>query len=308
MVIENEREEGQDEETAADVADMLSDMIGSSSNSEESSEEKSDGTNDGESEEKGESEAGEESSEAETETTTDEESEESAGEEASNESTEGDAGDEEGEEEEVSETVSAREKILLAKIEELTGTDMPPTTPVAPAAVETPELVIPEEVNFLEGFELNDILDDPETLQKVLMKVATHSATQGRVTAVEHILKSIPTIVTQQIQHQTVLRKAIKEFYTENEDLTAVKKTVGVAMNEVVQEFPNYSLEQAFGETAKRVRTSLGLKKKAGKKTVTQKVKKDLGPALPGRITRGPKPNVVKTSQLEQEIADLIDI
>lgn len=190
------------------------------------------------------------------------------------------------------EVVSDREKMLLARIEELSAAK--PMT----AAEEAVEDAIASFIS--EEDDIDDIVSNKAKLNALLVKVS--EATKTSVT--KSILKSIPQIIVSQVQKQKVINDAVDEFYTENEDLVPVKRTVGLVANEVAAEHPDWDLAKVFKETGIRTRKVLGLKEAAIKK---KKVIRN--PAIPrsprsgGRDGRTSKTDL---NEMEKDIQDLI--
>ena len=167
--------------------------------------------------------------------------------------------------------LKAQNATLLQTIEELQGQIGQPAAPEAQQQAtqqqQTTETVQPqvpsisaEQVHdFVGERDLDSVLADKNEFNKFMTEFAV-AVTQN---AVQRSYQSLPQMVNAQVQSQQTLQTYVTEFYKENEDLAAVKKTVGGVANQVAAEHPEYSLNQVFEETATRTRKLLGLEKKA---------------------------------------------
>jgi len=117
---------------------------------------------------------------------------------------------------------------------------------------------------------------------------------------VEKIFTAIPSLVAGQIVQQNAVNKMVGQFYDANEDLVPAKRTVGIFVNEVHSEHPDWKTEKVFSEAGSRTRKALGLREKA---TTTK-------PASPAFVKqRGSRDRGGGEPQLEglaKEIDDLI--
>ena len=145
--------------------------------------------------------------------------------------------------------------------------------------------------------DLDKVLESPQNFVALLNSVAKHSLQNAH----EHLLRSIPSVVRQNIRQQRDIDKVVDTFYNENKDLAQFKRTVGLAMNEVLADHPDYNLQQALDAAAGKARTALGLMAKVkgeGEKTP---------PALPTRGGRGGRPSGGKQlNSVQKQILDLV--
>ena len=183
--------------------------------------------------------------------------------------------------EETREELLARIGKLTDRIEDLTI--LQPAVPVVPKGdvpkelppdakpLETPvPLAQPEgPIDFLGDLGLDDALDSKEALNQVLNNVYQ----QAERKSYERVLLSIPDMVLGHVNRQSVITQMVGEFYKANEDLVAVKKTVGAVANTIHAENPDWELKDVFKEAAVRTRQVLGMRERvAGTKTVVAPV------------------------------------
>jgi len=132
---------------------------------------------------------------------------------------------------------------------------------VEPVPVVVPEPAKP--TNFLEGKELADVVDSVEGLNALLNRVKDEAAGANVDVVVEKILTAIPNLVAGQIVQQNAINKMVGEFYEANKDLAPAKRTVGIFVNEVHSEHPDWKTEDVFKEAGTRTRKALGLRESA---------------------------------------------
>ena len=168
--------------------------------------------------------------------------------------------------------LTPREKLLLARIEAITGKSIgideaiaepqvpasPPPAPAQPAQPAAP--AEPEVPNFLKDRKLDEILDDPVKFNELLTEVYQMGIDKSRDAAVQKVLTSIPQLVTQYVGRHSAMKGMVDDFYKKNPDLVGVKKTVAAVANEVAAENPGQKVDWVFEETAKKTREVLGLK------------------------------------------------
>jgi len=156
-------------------------------------------------------------------------------------------------------------------------------------------------LDFLGDKNVDDIIETKESFNGFMQDFAT----KLNDVTVTNLLTALPGIVRAQVAHYQTLAEARETFYDANQDLRPVKKYVGRTLNEVAAEHADWPLPQLLEETAKRVRTSLGIIKKA--KQVDTKIKRKK-PALPGKNTgareRGKAPS---RSKLQKQVDSILD-
>ena len=213
--------------------------------------------------------------------------------------------------------LTEREKKLLARIEELTGKHLSVDEAVAVAQAEVKKEPLKEEgkeiikepptdeVDFLAGQSLDDILDDPKKFNALLMKVYKLGQEGAITKSTERVLTSIPKLVTQYVGKQATMTNLVNDFYKKNPDLAAVKKTVAAVANDVAAENPGFTVEQVFESVAKKTREVLGMKERVTPQRKDAK-KPDLKkPAFADQKGRKVAPNS-GLKGLEKEINDLL--
>ena len=168
-----------------------------------------------------------------------------------------------------------------------------PSTPPSPieskaAQVELAPLSISKD-------EFDAIFESPESLIGLLNKV--------RESAVEQVLRSVPTLTASIVNQQTVLNRMVQDFYSQNDDLAGVKPFVAVVANEIAARNPDWSVEQVFAEAATESRKRLNLKKEVAKATPTNPA---VRPGLPGNTNSRRAPSAPQLSKLEKELEDLM--
>jgi len=175
------------------------------------------------------------------------------------------------------ELLRQQNKLLLERIEKISGGEpvtaapVPPATepkpgeptPAEPKPAVTPSTEIKvDEINFLEGRTQEDIeriIEDPAELNRVLNQVYLKAVEQAIPLAQERSLLAIPQVVVAQLQRYNTMKGLVDDFYKENEDLRVVQRTVGMIANEVHSEHTDWTAKQVFDEAAKRTRKALGL-------------------------------------------------
>ena len=154
---------------------------------------------------------------------------------------------------------------------------------------------------FLGDDDIDEVVSDPKKFEAVLNRVAEVI----RNDVIEQVFRSTPQLVTSQIQQQTKVNEAVKEFYKENEDLKHVKKTVGAIANDVAADNPDWTLDKVFKQTAVKTRETLGLKKKTVKK-VKGNTKPTRKPALQTNVKRANRPDGPSMTETEKDVMDTL--
>lgn len=170
--------------------------------------------------------------------------------------------------EETIEEIRERNKLLLARIEELTPIPGAIAAPL-PKSIETkgeptpivspvPEKV--EEIDFLAGQDIDDIIDDPKKLNALLNSVYLRAKSDGKEDAAKAVLTALPGVVSSEVSAATNTHAVVNEFYSQNEDLVVVKKTVMAVAAQVHTEKPELGYKEVLKEAANRTRKLLGLR------------------------------------------------
>ena len=198
------------------------------------------------------------------------------------------------------ESLRAQNAALIARLNALEAANL--ATPAKPvgatgATTPTPAAVVPGKPKFLtENDDIDDILSERDKLEGLLQRVYE----RAREDALPQEYKDLPSFLGEQVQRQMVLREGVREFFSANSDLLAVRKTVGALTNEVVAEHPEWNLSQVLTEAETRTRTLLGIKKPV--------VRTDgRNPALGGKGSSRKKTGDTRTS-MQKELDDLMDL
>lgn len=151
------------------------------------------------------------------------------------------------------------------------------------------------EVNFLEGVEVDRLFDDPSSVLNTLLNKVYQ---RGR----EAALEDLPTLVESHARQVVDVRLQADRFWKENSDLREYQDFVGVVANQVVNENPNWTLDQVYNETAKRTRERLAPILSAEKSSDTPPT----NPALPDkRGGRRPPAQVKPLTEEEKTMEDM---
>jgi len=207
--------------------------------------------------------------------------------------------------------LAEQNKLLLQRIEELSGGVVTPKPPVAAVedASKAADMIkfdsVPDIVaDFVGDANIDDIVSDKKLFNEVLFKVATAT----RENTIKTMLMSVPGIIAKQTENQTVIKSAIDEFFGANEDLKPVRKYLGAVANQIYSESPGKKLAVILDEAAVKTRMLLGLKKQAIAKVEASERKRS--PALVkkagGGGNRGDKK--VDTSDLQKDINETLGI
>lgn len=159
--------------------------------------------------------------------------------------------------------VRKRNEALLKRLDEIEGR-VPAKPIVEEKPVEGEKPKEPEAIKFLaDDVDLDELLDSKEKLNALLNVVYKKAQEDAVKMAQEGTLTSIPRVVLAQVQQQLTIRKTIDGFFEENNDLLAVRKTVGAIANEVAAEHPDWTMPAVLTEAGKKTREVLGLKQVA---------------------------------------------
>ena len=168
----------------------------------------------------------------------------------------------------------------------------PPSPTAPPTKTKTEIELTPLEIS---QEEFDGLFESPEKLIGLLNRV--------RESAVEQVLKSVPTLTANIVNQQTVLNRMVQDFYSENQDLAGVKPFVAVVANEIAARNPDWDVEKVFAEAATESRKRLNLKKEVqAQKAINQPAAK---PGLPG-TKNSRRTSAPSLSKLEQELQELM--
>ena len=191
--------------------------------------------------------------------------------------------------------LTPREKVLMERLEKLTGERLDLTTK---SAAPEPTAFVPSEKNFLEGIaDLDEVFSSSDNINKLLLAVHNSALEEASKLTAERILSNLPQIMSQYVAQHIGMDKLVEDFYIANPDLREVKRTVAAVANEISAEHPEFTTEQVFAESALKTREVLRLKQ------FVPEVKK------PAFATTGNSRNRVRTPTLqgiEKDVMDLI--
>ena len=135
----------------------------------------------------------------------------------------------------------------------------------------TPSTEAPIKIeDFLGEVDLDELTMNKDALNAILNKVyiaARKEARKEAITERQGILMDIPSIVKNNIEIVTSLKKASEDFYENNPDLVPFKKVVSTVFDEIVGKDPNRSYQEILKEIGPEVRKRLDLKKEAIKQS-----------------------------------------
>ena len=119
-----------------------------------------------------------------------------------------------------------------------------------------------EVINFMKDVNMDEIIDSPEALNKLLVGVYNKAIEAAETRAVEKVLRSIPQLVVNYASRHATMADLVRDFYNTNQDLVPVKRTVATVANEVAAEHPDWEVKAVFDEAAARTRKLLGIQKR----------------------------------------------
>jgi hypothetical protein len=144
--------------------------------------------------------------------------------------------------------------------------------------------------------------EDPTLFVEMMQKVVDHT----RQSTIDGLRAELPTVINQRTEQVLDVRALVDNFYRENKDLAAVKKTVGAITQTLGTENPEMGMEKLLQEAAIKTRSLLGIPD-PGKPTKGKTVKRNSKPVSPrvkGKRTRGPNP---KLSKVQKQINELLE-
>jgi len=175
---------------------------------------------------------------------------------------------------------------------------------VEPPVVEKPVVEEPltlEEQDFIGDLDLDEVVRDKESFNKLLNTLYTKGLSDARKVVGEGILRGIPDIVKANITIMANLKEASDKFYDDNKDLKSFKKVVAAVFEDLASQNPDKKYSELLVDVGTETRKRLDLHKKA----VNPIDDKDKGkpPRLPtGKGGPGDKHEKPDTSPLQAEI------
>ena len=168
---------------------------------------------------------------------------------------------------------------LRRKLEEKESKEEPKPKEEEPPKEEPPTF---EQQDFLtEDEDLEDLIQDPDKLNKVFNNIYQRAVTDTRKVLGEGVLRSIPDIVRASVDMMDRLKEMNTKFYTDNQELKPFKKVVAAVFEEVATEHPGKDMMDLLPMVAEESRKRLELHKKAVQQDGPRK-----SPKLPSRKRR----------------------
>ena len=196
--------------------------------------------------------------------------------------------------------LTPREKLLMERLDRITGENLAFKAPAASTATVPP---VPSDRNFLDGLDMDEVLATPEGLNRLLLSVHNSALDEASKLTAERILQNLPQIMSTYVTNHMSMAKMAEKFYTDNADLAGSSQTVATVANKIAAEHPEYTAEQVFDASAIEARKILRIKAAAITPELAIKPAK---PAFvpPGRARNGVVAPVL--SEIEKGVLDLI--
>lgn len=229
---------------------------------------------------------------------TSEENEGETSEERTEESSEEAPAEEQPEDEAVEESQNEIAE-LKAQIEELkSAIANPPSEKKEEVKLELSEQDFIGEVDF------ETVTTDPQEFNKLLNKIYQKAVRDASKLTTEGVLKSIPTVVSENIKVTQQLTALHNAFYDQNKDLVPFKKVVALTYEEIASSNPKKSPAEIIKLVAPEVRKKLNLKAVAA--STTKKLTPV--PKLPSKAAKAGSVNTKpQTKGLESEISSMME-
>ena len=137
--------------------------------------------------------------------------------------------------------------------------------------------------------------------------ISEHPLVAHKLTKLRDVNTS-PKKFRELVREISALQRATDRFYEQNEDLSAVKPTVGAVANQIADRHPEWSVEKIMEESAKSTRKLLRLPDPKAEKPKPSRRKKRVDPSFAkskgGSSRTKPK---LKTSKLQSQIDELLE-
>jgi hypothetical protein len=156
-----------------------------------------------------------------------------------------------------------------------------------------------ESQDFIGDVDVESLTNDKEALNKILNLVYSKGVTDSRNIVGEGVVKTIPSLVTSQIDIVTQMKEIKDNFYSVNEDLKPFPNVVSTIFEELAKENPTETYANIIKSVAPEVRKRLNLPEQVSK------AKNDKGnpPKLPRKKGKsGRSQTKPKTSSVESEL------
>jgi hypothetical protein len=154
---------------------------------------------------------------------------------------------------------SPRERKLLERIEALTQEKLESSKKSTEPTSE--DSFSPQEHNFLDGLDIDEVLSSSDNLNKLLLGVYNKALQESSKLSAENIMRSLPSTMSNYVTQHLTMREMVNNFYENNDDLIGAKQTVTDVANKIANENPDLSVEEVFARTAEEARKVLNLKK-----------------------------------------------
>ena len=165
-----------------------------------------------------------------------------------------------------------------------------------------------EDQDFIGDQDIEDIIHDKDTFNKLLNSVYTKGVNDSKKISTEDILSSIPDIVKHNLNLLTLLKETSDKFYNDNKDLVPFKRVVAAVFEDIVAQNPDKKYTELMNLVAPEARKRLDLHKQVMRKEKNEKggEKKGGGPRLP-EAKSNLKHSLQKTNptSLESEISEM---
>lgn len=196
--------------------------------------------------------------------------------------------------------LTPREKILLARLEAITGENLALSKPTSAAPAPIPTAV---DKNFLDGLDVDEVLATPENLNKLLLSVYNSAMEESSKLSAERILQNLPQIMSTYVTNHLTMAKMAEKFYTDNPDLEGASQTVSAIANKIAAEHPEYTAEQVFDASATEARKVLRIKATSNP---AETIKAAPKPAFVGSSRGRSSIKAPVLSDIEKGVLDLI--
>ena len=165
-----------------------------------------------------------------------------------------------------------------------------------------------EDQDFIGDQDIEDIIRDKDTFNKLLNSVYTKGVNDSKKISTEDILSSIPDIVKHNLNLLTLLKETSDKFYNDNKDLVPFKRVVAAVFEDIVAQNPDKKYTELMNLVAPEARKRLDLHKQVMRKEKNEKggEKKGGGPRLP-EAKSNLKHSLQKSNptSLESEISEM---
>lgn len=198
----------------------------------------------------------------------------------------GDAGSS-GESSDELEALKQQNAALLARINEMSGTQKTEITPKDQTNLE----------KVFEKLDLDTVIDKKENFIEFFTGFA--KAIQAETS--KQVIERVPDVTQQVLTRKQAMNDVRDNFYKEHPELVNVKQYVAVTANTVASENPDWKIPEVLEEAAKRSRDALGINKlDRNSPVITNKKKPAFAKPKGGQRSKAEP----KVSKLQQELDD----